>query len=282
MLASSWFKRALTKEKWSESGRHESDGRFHVYAEDWDAEAFLIVLNIFHLRNRQVPRTVTLEMLAKVAVLVDYYECGEAIEVFTTMWLHDLKQMPMPTTLCRELILWIWVAWTFELSEQFKLATMVAISQSAVTIQTLGLPIPSKISSEIVRKRYQVIESVIEPLHALLDKYRNSKYVCPRNDDLSFQCGSFLLGALTRELDRLDLFSPRPEIPFYKITFDSLCKLVQNIMSPEWRHSGYSSHGYSSQNILHACSLKTEVTGIVNKATAGLEGLDHDAIGYRT
>lgn len=145
-LASPWFKRSLAKEKWSESDLVE--GRYQLLAHDWDEEAFLMLLNIIHLRHRRVPRTVSLELLAKVAVLVDYYECGEAVELFTQMWIDDIKKHAMPSTCCRDLILWISVAWVFDLSEQFQVATAVAIKEGTEAMQTLGLPIPSFVSGK--------------------------------------------------------------------------------------------------------------------------------------
>lgn len=54
-----------------------NDGLYHVPAEDWDGEALLCVLQVLHLHNSQVPRTVSLEMLAKIAVLVDFYKCAD-------------------------------------------------------------------------------------------------------------------------------------------------------------------------------------------------------------
>jgi hypothetical protein len=151
ILASPWFKRALTNEAWSESYRSEDDGLFHITVTDWDAEAFLILLNVLHLRTNveRVPRTLPLEMLSKIAVLVDYYECGEAIEFVTTTWIdHVRTKSVFPTTYCRDLILWIWVAYVFNLREEFRRATKVTIAQSDGPIRTLGLPIPSQISSE--------------------------------------------------------------------------------------------------------------------------------------
>ncbi|KAI4629194.1 uncharacterized protein J4E87_003456 [Alternaria ethzedia] len=85
MLASSTFKRMLAQDGFAESVRNEVDGLYHIMAHDWDPEAFLIVLRIIHGRNKQVPREITLEMLAKIAVLEDYYDFGEALDVFTEM-----------------------------------------------------------------------------------------------------------------------------------------------------------------------------------------------------
>jgi hypothetical protein len=147
MSASPWFNRVLKKDGWMESNRNDKDRRFRISAEDWDEGAFLILMNIFHLRNRDVPRTVSLEMLAKIAILVDYYNCGEAIELFSAMWIADLRgQVPIPTIYDRTLVLWIWISWVFKRVDLFKQSTCIAIEQCTESMQTLGLPIPSWIT----------------------------------------------------------------------------------------------------------------------------------------
>lgn len=147
MLASPWFKRLLKKERWSESARNERDGFFHITAAEWDAEAFLILLNIFHIRNRKVPRTVSLEMLAKIAVLADYYECHEVLELFTTMWLECLKKSsPIRQVYDRYLVLWICISWVFDVKDFFAQATAIVVQKSDESLRTLGLPIPAKVS----------------------------------------------------------------------------------------------------------------------------------------
>jgi hypothetical protein len=155
----------LTRDGWAESCQDKEDGLFHITAEDWDADAFLVVLNIFHVQNRKTPRTVSLETLAKIAVVVDYYECHEAVEIFTAMWIKELRENipriprftydevlyfnvnPVPTRYCRDLVLWLSVSWIFDLPEEFKKATLMAIRHSHEDLRTLGLPIPSWVSS---------------------------------------------------------------------------------------------------------------------------------------
>jgi hypothetical protein len=150
MLASPWFRRVLKKEGWSESSRSAEDGLFHITAADWDEEAFLILLNIFHLRNRDVPRKVALETLAKIALLVDYYECGEAIELFTAMWISSLKtSTKIPVVYNRDLILWIWISWVFNESDCFRIASDIAMKQSDETLRNLDLPIPATVTGKI-------------------------------------------------------------------------------------------------------------------------------------
>ena len=145
-LASPWFKRAMAEDTWSESKLE--DGKYRIIAHDWDEQAFLMLLNILHLQTKQVPRIISLELLAKVGVLVDYYEYGEAIEMFTAMWIDKLKRRAIPNSYCRDLVLWIWIAWVFGLAKQFEKASIVAIKNSTKTIDTLGLPIPASVSSK--------------------------------------------------------------------------------------------------------------------------------------
>lgn len=52
----------------------------HTTLEDWDREALLNVLNVLHTRNQNVPRQISLEMLDKIAIIVSYFECCEAVE----------------------------------------------------------------------------------------------------------------------------------------------------------------------------------------------------------
>jgi hypothetical protein len=147
MSASPWFNRILKKNGWMESNSNPEDRWFHISAEDWDEDAFVILMNIFHHRNHRVPRAITLEMLAKIAILVDYYECDESIQLFVDIWVADLeKKAHIPQTYCRDLILWMWISWVFRLPELFKLITNVAIKQSVEPVRNLELPIPSWIT----------------------------------------------------------------------------------------------------------------------------------------
>jgi hypothetical protein len=144
-LASSWFKRTLTSPGSKEAVANPADGRFYIRASDWDEEAFLILLATFHLRKRRIPKATSLEMLAKIAMLVDYYDLeeAEAIEDYVDTWVaHARRSYPVPTTYSRDLVLWIFVSATFNLSNEFEKATYVAIQQSTRSIETLGLPIP--------------------------------------------------------------------------------------------------------------------------------------------
>lgn len=58
-------------------------------------------------------------MLAKVAVLADYYECKEAVNILADTWIKALEDN-VPTTYSRDLFLWLWISWFFQLPAQLK------------------------------------------------------------------------------------------------------------------------------------------------------------------
>lgn len=128
---------------WQEAKDHEINGLCRWELGDvFDHEAFTNVMNIIHGRNRSVPRSVDLEMLAKISVVVDDLRCFEAVEVFSKMWIRKLKGN-LPTTYCRNLILWMFISSVFCEGTKDILASMthIAVLNSRGEIDTLGLPI---------------------------------------------------------------------------------------------------------------------------------------------
>lgn len=143
MVASPWFKKSLSR-SFKEGVTFLRKGSVEITAESWDIEAFLILLRIMHCQFNQIPRKLSLDILAKVAVIADYYDCKEFVQFFSDMWIGALEEQ-IPTAYSRHLILWLWVAWFYRLPEKFKKITSIAMSQSNFWIDNLGLPIPDKI-----------------------------------------------------------------------------------------------------------------------------------------
>lgn len=78
-LASSYFEKMFSGPFTEAKADHS--GLRRVTATDWDPEAFNIMLTIIHGYHRDIPRSLDLEMLAKLAMIVDYYECHEIIKL---------------------------------------------------------------------------------------------------------------------------------------------------------------------------------------------------------
>ncbi|EOA85569.1 uncharacterized protein SETTUDRAFT_152159 [Exserohilum turcica Et28A] len=280
MLASPWFRRTLTRKEFAESSKNPSDGRYHIQANDWDEKALLILLNIFHVRTRQVPAIVSLEMLAKIAVLVDYYELenAEAIERDTKNWIASVRRnVAIPSSYCRDLMLWICISRVFCMCKEFEKATAVAIKESKGWIQTLDLPIHQGITSSIDRIRCNALEHVISELHRLLRVYRDFNYSCPHNPSHSFQCGAFLFGALMKYMERWGCLLPQPENPFMGISLNEICNRSGMAENTKWwvKSDCYDYYrGYDHEKFeVHSCSLNAKIDEVVQDAMAKVRGL---------
>ncbi|KAF2732405.1 hypothetical protein EJ04DRAFT_565982 [Polyplosphaeria fusca] len=252
-----------------------SDGLFHVSAEDWDEKTFLLLMNMFHLQCAQIPSTLTLESMAKLAVLIDYYECALSIMIWTSNWVEDLKKSAfIPKTYCRDLILWVCVAWHFDMKLQFKEATMSAVKQcNESKIRTCGLPVPDRIVSNIETSRWQAIESVMEGLYDWLEIFETDRYSCSTNTAHDLACGSILLGALRKQMRKLDYLPDRPEVPFHGIYLDAVCNGVSSLKSPKWSDccDGYYGHSYHER---HACNFDPNVKQMAESVLKGVVGFE--------
>ena len=144
ITASPKFRTELTS--WSESRKGE-DGFYHIHTDDWDPHALEILLNVVHLRFRQVPRSLALELLAEVAMLVDYYRCWEAFDLIADVWITNIRKTdPVPKAYGRDLMLWMIISWVFKLEAEFSLCTLRALRQSdEPTLRDLELGIPPAI-----------------------------------------------------------------------------------------------------------------------------------------
>lgn len=150
ILASSYF-RGMLKGDWKESNDLQSRRSSPIEVkENWDSAAFRILMDIIHSRTRKVPKSISLEMLAKIAVLVDYYDCLEVVEIYSNIWIEHLKGK-QPTTYCRDTMLWICISWLFQQPVLFQAATNAASKHSRGRVQTMELPIPDRIIRKSLR-----------------------------------------------------------------------------------------------------------------------------------
>ncbi|GJC82996.1 hypothetical protein ColLi_05834 [Colletotrichum liriopes] len=146
VLASRYFNAKLNG-TWKEATPHPVDRRYHLEASDWDPDALLILMQVIHGRMRSVPRRIDFEMLAKIAVLVDYYDCHEVIEVFSSIWIDSLKGQ-LPSGCNRDLVLWLLISHVFQQDDIFSRITQTAVLEGQGPLPTMDLPIPSIIIGE--------------------------------------------------------------------------------------------------------------------------------------
>ncbi|GKT62232.1 hypothetical protein ColTof4_02143 [Colletotrichum tofieldiae] len=146
VLASRYFNAKLNG-TWKEATPHPVDRRYHLEASDWDPDALLILMQVIHGRMRSVPRRIGFEMLAKIAVLVDYYDCHEVMEVISSIWIDALKGQ-LPSECNRDLVLWLLISHVFQQDDIFSRITKTAVLEGQGPLPTMDLPIPSIIIGE--------------------------------------------------------------------------------------------------------------------------------------
>lgn len=145
-LASSYFQKMLAGPYIE--GRAGHSGLYQVKASDWDPEAFNIILTIIHGFHRHVPKSLSLEMLAKLAMIVDYYNCHESIELHADIWLANLESQ-LPTVYGRDCILGMVISWVFMQPDMFRKMAQLALRHSGTLIEADDLPIPDNLLGKL-------------------------------------------------------------------------------------------------------------------------------------
>ena len=124
-LVSPVFKAMLQSGNFKEGRELSSAGKVEVSLPDDDPDAFIIIMDIIHGRNRRVPKVIDMETLIRIAMLVDKYQMVEAVEAFSDMWIEKLKRdMPPDHYQPVETGQWLGISWVFGKGEEFKVVTM--------------------------------------------------------------------------------------------------------------------------------------------------------------
>ncbi|KAJ6168690.1 hypothetical protein N7497_001533 [Penicillium chrysogenum] len=243
-FASSVFKKILTG-GWKESITYLRKGSVEITAESWDTEAFLIVLRAIHGQYYYIPRKLTLEMLAKIVVIADYYRCKTALYIMKDIWIDNLEEN-IPPTVSRDLILWLWISWFFQLHSEFKRSTLIAMSRSDDWVVSFGLPIPTNVIDSINKCRENAIHNLVITLHEIRGTFLDGTRGC------CFECRSFMYGTLSMQMQSSNLLSPRPKAPFLNLNYNDLVQTVLAFKSPRWYGSNTSYSSYRSSSF-HDC-----------------------------
>lgn len=144
-LASNYFKNTLTG-PWKESIKKGGQRDLNDY--DWSEKALLIVLNIIHGRNRDVPNRVSRHLMTEIAAITDYYQCHEAIELwYKDVWWDNNRNPWDPQNYGSDLIKRLFVAWVFYEKTVFRKLTRRIAIESQGPIQTRNLVFPIDVIS---------------------------------------------------------------------------------------------------------------------------------------
>jgi len=148
MLASAYFQKRLSGE-YLDAVTLRNTGRATIPLDN-DPDTLIILLNIIHGRTRQVPRQVTLDLLSKLAVLINYYGMLESVELFSDTWIENLKREGMPKTYNEQVLPWLFIFWVFEKGKDFRdMARLVQRECDERLDELVGtIPLPHTMISE--------------------------------------------------------------------------------------------------------------------------------------
>ncbi|EHK19696.1 uncharacterized protein TRIVIDRAFT_58336 [Trichoderma virens Gv29-8] len=262
ILASTYFKK-MAGNNWKET-TPEAGYSYVINAQDWDENALLIVMRIIHGRTAKVPRQLKLETLAKIAVLVDYYQCHEIVGFFAQTWLTESSLRQVQDEGKRNLMLRLVVSMVFPENEElpFWILSEKIIQKSTGPIDALGLPIRQDVIDALNERREKAILGVLHGFRILKTRLRDDETSC------SFECSSIYLGALHKATKKMKLTNPRPSPPYRGISLFMLEEAIRGLREPT-----ELPKPASTPSILPACNLAAKTKPIIDELLAGIHGL---------
>jgi hypothetical protein len=255
-LASPVF-RAMLESKFKESRLNEQ-GLYEVQASEWDAEAFVILLDIIHGHHRDVPKRISAETLSHIAIIVDYYGCHEIMELVLTAWLTYLGQ---PEDFVKQDPLrWLFISWVFKQEVLFTVATeMLLLYDNGKYV--VDLPIPQPILDKVDDKRQYVLNTLFGHLYSYQQDLLEGKAGC------SETCSSMLLGSLMRQMRSRGLAATKPVASSFEgWRVEDARNTILGLTAPPWRVPGRSMD--------HPCTLNKSLAPRVHQVLQHAKGLD--------
>ncbi|KAH6874448.1 hypothetical protein B0T10DRAFT_541174 [Thelonectria olida] len=237
-------------------GTADDQGLYQIAATDWDPLGFAILLNIIHGHHRAVPRSLSLDMLAKIALIVDYYQCHEIVEIFADVWMNALGKEP--TTYGLDSMLRLLTSWVFSQADTFQKMASLALRHSQGPIKTVNLPIPHDLLSKVESERQASLDDTFSTIYLLFDT------LCYQSD-CSLECSSLRLGYLTKELCKHNIFSPRATRPFIGYSIEGVKSMIKGFKSP--RRSPLYVGRQSEKSC--SCNIATKLAPALQRAEEG-------------
>ncbi|CAK7565585.1 MAG: hypothetical protein SEPTF4163_003504 [Sporothrix epigloea] len=222
----------------SPSQTSEADGRIHVVLEGLDADAVITVLNIVHGRGGKdrVPKAISLEALARIAVVIDKFKLQHAVDIYADRWVDALGH-PSARNSPRELTLWIYIAYVFQHDNIFQEATKLAAVQLTGPLPALAnLPLRAKIVRDLDAQRQAVIEGALQIIRDTINTLIVDEDIGDGEDQKGvINSDTFLLGALLRTLHRQKVFWPHLAAPYTGISVTAITSAAHDVQTQAWQ-----------------------------------------------
>ena len=147
-LKSRVFRAMFADDKYGEAVCLRDQGWIELPLPEDDYDAFTVIVNIVHGHLWQVPKSIDLSLLAKIATLVDKYEWHEIMIIWAETWFISLGG-PYETSMGEDFMPWLWVCWVFGREDEFEFLTRFAMKQATHDEQfqgSLAFPVPCSVT----------------------------------------------------------------------------------------------------------------------------------------
>ena len=146
-LVSTYFD-TIFKKNFTESVPNPEDGKFHIWADEWNPNALGRLLNIAHAQISDIPNCSLLIEVVEMALIVDYYDMHQAPHRYVkdqfSLWTSVLgpgNKRGRSLAFGHEAIKMMFLSFVFKDVMFLKHTTGVAMKNSKGPLQDLGLPL---------------------------------------------------------------------------------------------------------------------------------------------
>ncbi|PQK14208.1 hypothetical protein BB8028_0004g11380 [Beauveria bassiana] len=208
----------------------QPDGLRHKNLDGFDPKALKHVLDLIHFRNDRVPDKLEMEELAEVAVIVDYFQCHEAMRFVVKSWIREdrIKEVIDEAQPGRPLFLWLLIAYVFGIDAITNAAAKTIIENNRGPFDSMELPFSESITSRMNNARETIIQRLLENIYQFKDTLSTDK-VSECNPFCEPVCEILALGGLQRKLCSTGLY-PRPEKPFYGVCVSDVNSMIETYL----------------------------------------------------
>ncbi|UZP35006.1 hypothetical protein NXS19_002822 [Fusarium pseudograminearum] len=202
-------------------------GLYEIQARGWDPVAHQTVLAILHGYHKDVPKSPSIELLAELTMVVDYYGCHESVEPHAKVWLEHLRSN-LPTEYGSDCILSIAISWVFDDQDIFQKMTELALTHShgLIKVEDDRLPLPDGLLDEINASRQCCLEFVTT---AILDLY----HFLTEDHDGCNTCSTMMLGTLTKEMYKLGWKNQDERLSLQDFSIEDCAQLIDSVHVPK-------------------------------------------------
>ncbi|KAI4685090.1 hypothetical protein J4E81_008902 [Alternaria sp. BMP 2799] len=192
-LVSTYFD-SMFKREFAESVADSTDGKYHIWATEWNPTALEQLLIVAHARNTGVNENVSFEEVVDMALIVDYYDMHETpythAKRHSTRWWGNGNYRLMPEGgVHGKVIMWMFLSKVYKRDHGLRRTIEIAKKYCKGPLQDLGFPL-GNIPEKLEEHRQQAIKAIIDQLDSFIKRLRRGEECC------SFTCRASVLGTL--------------------------------------------------------------------------------------